>query len=92
MNEIQTKNVLAGMDKAKREKLRRIVLVSTEDDYAIASAVDCNPMHVRAMRDRLIALGVMVKPELRTPPPARKAAARPGKFRNGDLFEDSPHD
>lgn len=88
MNERQSASILAALAKAKRENLRRMVLVSTADDYTIATQVDCNPMHVKAMRDRLVALGVLQRPTLTPPRNPRRSNGKPPKWRNADLFED----
>lgn len=75
--ESQDAAVLEGLSSDQREKLRRIVLVSTEDDWTISQQVQCNPMHVQAMRRRLRMLGVLpqvvdeVKPRTRRPTDCR---------------------
>lgn len=93
--ENQDNAVLAGLSPDSREKLRRIVLVSTEDDWTISQKVqgNCSSMHVQAMRRRLRSLGVLPqvvaenKPRyVRKPKPDPKT-----KYINRELFEgDTP--
>lgn len=89
MNENTAGKILKQLPHKTREKLRRAVLVSQDDDNTIAEKVGCVSFHVKAMRDRLIALGVLVRPTIDPPPPRRRVRVSNSKYRNGDLFDDA---
>lgn len=74
MTEKQSAKFLAQLPEDRREKLRRVVLVSTESDHAIAEACGVGTVHVDVMRQRLILLGVLARPTLTGPPPRQKRA------------------